>query len=554
MAPSATMWRLLPPWQNLHNGAIVSIWPCMPGFHRCSLGLRTPTCMLVDQPAAPDVAEYRQSHSTQLWLTTLPLAIVVTIFLVSIAAQDFNGVDTTSQTQPQFPAYRRVHTGIPFKTRVSTSWSITTSKLGHFFDVKRFHPKSLRSNQSASTRPVKIPEYESTTGQLLGVESVGEHPHPSVQRAAKSSSRSNIGLLPDLVSYSNEGLPLAQGQRQLKNQERFTKPSSTIEQLEKSQFPRFRKAVSLPNRTCSDASQCIDSNCDNEAQGSFCNERLVHIAMTLDINYLRGSMAAIYSILRHAECSGNIRFHFVATNGKEKLEKVVAETLPFLQFQTYPFDESLVKSRISYAVRHALEEPLNYARFYLAHMIDPCVKRIIYLDSDVLVIDRIEELWMINMGNSTVGTPEYCHANFHSYFTERFWRNSSLASIFANKKPCYFNSGVMLINLDRWRKEACTATLEYWMEVQKERHIYELGSLPPLLLTFAGSIQAIDSRWNQHGLGGDILRGDCRPTRNEPASLLHWSGGGKPWQRLDIHQPCPVDSIWAQYDLLEPSG
>lgn len=58
---------------------------------------------------------------------------------------------------------------------------------------------------------MKIPEYESTTGQLLGVESVGEHPHPSVQRAAKSSSRSNIGLLPDLVSYSNEGLPLAQG-------------------------------------------------------------------------------------------------------------------------------------------------------------------------------------------------------------------------------------------------------------------------------------------------------------------------------------------------------
>lgn len=111
---------------------------------------------------------------------------------------------------------------------------------------------------------------------------------------------------------------------------------------------------------------------------------------------------------------------------------------------------------------------------------------------------------------------------------------------------------MMLINLDRWRQTECTAILEYWMEVQKEQHIYELGSLPPLLLTFAGDIQAIDSRWNQHGLGGDILKGDCRPTRNEPASLLHWSGGGKPWQRLDVHRPCPVDSIWAKYDLLEP--
>ena len=27
---------------------------------------------------------------------------------------------------------------------------------------------------------------------------------------------------------------------------------------------------------------------------------------------------------------------------------------------------------------------------------------------------RIEELWMTNMGNATVGTPEYCHANFPS--------------------------------------------------------------------------------------------------------------------------------------------
>lgn len=83
MAPSATMWRLLSPWQNLHNDAIVSIWPCMPGFHRCSLGLHAPTYTLVNQSAAPGAVEYRQSHSTQFRLTTLPLAIIITIFLAS---------------------------------------------------------------------------------------------------------------------------------------------------------------------------------------------------------------------------------------------------------------------------------------------------------------------------------------------------------------------------------------------------------------------------------------------------------------------------------------
>ncbi|KAG0614822.1 hypothetical protein M758_6G206100 [Ceratodon purpureus] len=463
---------------------------------------------------------------------------------VSIAAQDFTLVGTTSNAQLQLPVDQKVHIEIPSQSTATSSWSTVIGKLGRLFGIRRFDPNSIRSNQRSPTRPVKILLHGSTSSKQVEVEPSQEHLEPSAQRLIHSSIGLNADLLPNLIPQS---------QREPNYQEGlYQKSSSTEQHLAKLGFPKFRKLFLLPNKTCSDANQCNDANCGQEAQRNVCSERSVHIAMTLDVNYLRGSMAAIYSILLHAECSSNIWFHFVATKGKEELEKVVAETLPFLQFQTYTFDESSVKSRISHAVRHALEEPLNYARFYLAHMIDPCVKKIIYLDSDVLVLDRIEELWLTNMGNSTVGTPEYCHANFPSYFTENFWINSSLASTFANKKPCYFNSGMMLINLDRWRETECTATLEYWMEVQKEQHIYELGSLPPLLLTFAGDIQAIDNRWNQHGLGGDILKGDCRPTRNEPASLLHWSGGGKPWQRLDIQQPCPVDSIWAQYDLLDP--
>ncbi|KAG0627051.1 hypothetical protein M758_2G170500 [Ceratodon purpureus] len=551
MAPSAAMWRLLPPWQSPSNGPVVSIWPCMPGFHRCSLGLHSPMCKLVKRPPVSEGVgegvECRPNHSGQLWLTALPLAIIFSIFLVSIAVQDFTVIDNTSNTQIQLPVEQRVHIDLPFRASASSSWNVITDNLGRFFSVRGFDRKYIRSNQSSSTRPVRIPSHESSLESELEAEDLQEFLQPSIQHATQSSTRSNGGLLSDLISRYNQGMPRSQGFRQLRIQEDLNRKHVT-----EGQVPTFRKLTSLPNKTCSNASQCRDANCGKESKGNLCSERLVHIAMTLDVNYLRGSMAAIYSILLHAECSSNIRFHFLTTKGKEELEKVLAETLPFLQFQTYTFDESSVKSRISHAVRHALEEPLNYARFYLAHMIDPCVKRIIYLDSDVLVLDRIEELWMTNMGNSTVGTPEYCNANFPSYFTGNFWTNSSLASTFANKEPCYFNSGMMLINLDRWRKTECTAILEYWMEVQKEQHIYELGSLPPLLLTFAGDIQAIDRRWNQHGLGGDILKGDCRPTRNEPASLLHWSGGGKPWQRLDIHQPCPVDNIWAQYDLLEP--
>ncbi|OEL18598.1 putative galacturonosyltransferase-like 9 [Dichanthelium oligosanthes] len=66
------------------------------------------------------------------------------------------------------------------------------------------------------------------------------------------------------------------------------------------------------------------------------------------------------------------------------------------------------------------------------------------------------------------------------------------------------------------------------MEIQKEKHIYELGSLPPFLLVFASEVEAIDHRWNQHGLGSDNVQGSYRPLHDGPVSLMHWSGKGKP--------------------------
>ncbi|KAG2325379.1 hypothetical protein Bca52824_008107 [Brassica carinata] len=87
------------------------------------------------------------------------------------------------------------------------------------------------------------------------------------------------------------------------------------------------------------------------------------------------------------------------------------------------------------------------------------------------------------------------------------------------------------------------------MEIQKRDRIYELGSLPPFLLVFAGEVAPIEHRWNQHGLGGDNVRGSCRDLHPGPVSLLHWSGSGKPWFRLDSGRPCPLDSLWAPYDL-----
>ncbi|CAA6670598.1 unnamed protein product [Spirodela intermedia] len=282
--------------------------------------------------------------------------------------------------------------------------------------------------------------------------------------------------------------------------------------------------------------------------------------MTLDLAYIRGTMAAVHSVLKHGSCPENFYFHFVAAVGngivQEDLRRLLLASFPSLQFKIYGFrQEGDIARLISPSVRDALDRPLNYARSHIAHLLDPCVDRVIYLDSDLIVVDDIKKLWDQTSGSDAViAAPEYCHANFTSYFTESFWRDPVYRRTFEarrNPHPCYFNTGVMVMDLAKWRAGDYDERIRQWMVVQRKGapRIYELGSLPPFLLVFAGDVHGVDHRWNQHGLGGDNARGNCRPLHPGPVSLMHWSGKGKPWDRLDAGSPCPVDLVWKPYDL-----
>lgn len=275
--------------------------------------------------------------------------------------------------------------------------------------------------------------------------------------------------------------------------------------------------------------------------------------MPLDTNYIRGTMAAVLSILQHSTCPESVSFHFLSVHLDSEIFSMIRSTFPFLKFKMYEFNPIRVRGKISKSIRQALDQPLNYARIYMADILPGDVKRVIYLDSDIIVVDDIAKLWGVELGGKVLAAPEYCHANFTSYFTEGFWSDGVLAGAFEGRRACYFNTGVMVVDVDLWRRGGYTRKVEEWMAVQKQKRIYQLGSLPPILLVFAGNIKGVNHRWNQHGLGGDNVEGRCRGLHPGPISLLHWSGKGKPWLRLDSRRPCTVDYLWAPYDLYRSS-
>ncbi|KAL9671167.1 hypothetical protein QQ045_008733 [Rhodiola kirilowii] len=188
----------------------------------------------------------------------------------------------------------------------------------------------------------------------------------------------------------------------------------------------------------------------------------VHIAMTLDANYLRGSIAAVFSILQHASCPENIHLNFItATNGGCDVRGIVSTTFPYLSFETYTIDLDSIASFVSNSIRSALDSPLNYARIYLAKILPTTISKVVYLDSDLILVDDIAHLAATEFQNNVVlAAPEYCNANFTSYFTPSFWANPSLSLTFSARKACYFNTGVMVIDLRKWRSGDYTRRME----------------------------------------------------------------------------------------------
>ncbi|KAG0470351.1 hypothetical protein HPP92_017051 [Vanilla planifolia] len=186
-----------------------------------------------------------------------------------------------------------------------------------------------------------------------------------------------------------------------------------------SNSPQWFSYIEAPHFANSEA-------CPTSTAGE-CDPSVVHIAMNLDSRYLRGSIAAVHSVLRHTVCPKSLFFHFVVLDYGDALPAAIRVVFPSLRFRVYRFQEDRVRGLISASVRAALENPLNYARNYLADLLPPCVRRVVYLDSDIIAVDDVRRLWESSAAgfdaapDAVIAAPEYCNANFTRYFTAAFW-------------------------------------------------------------------------------------------------------------------------------------
>lgn len=250
----------------------------------------------------------------------------------------------------------------------------------------------------------------------------------------------------------------------------------------------------------------------------------IHIAACCDDNYAPYAGVTMLSAL---EATPYTRMHFhlvscgISTRNLKFLEDIVHGNGG--ELSVYEPDHNLYQGLPTH--RYG---PAVYQRINLPATIPDTIPRILYLDSDTLVLGDLNELWRTDLNGQPVAAVEN--------FSPTACRDINV------DRQSYFNSGVLLMDLTIWRSESLHgAVTEYAREHADSLQFVDQCSLNAVL---QGRWVRLAARWNQqadvysvmtkHAEGCSYSVQELNEAFVAPG-IVHFIGKKKPWKIYCFH-------------------
>ncbi|KAJ4956457.1 hypothetical protein NE237_013240 [Protea cynaroides] len=182
---------------------------------------------------------------------------------------------------------------------------------------------------------------------------------------------------------------------------------------------------------------------------------------------------------------------------------------------------------------------LNHLRFYLPQVY-PKLDKILFLDDDIVVQKDLTGLWSVDLHGKVNGAVETCGKSFHRFDKYLNFSNPHIARNF-DPNACGWAYGMNIFDLKEWKNKDITGIYHKWQNMNENRELWKLGTLPPGLITFYRLTHPLNKSWHVLGLGYNptIDRGDI-----DKAAVIHYNGNMKPWLELAMTK---YRSYWTKY-------
>ena len=270
---------------------------------------------------------------------------------------------------------------------------------------------------------------------------------------------------------------------------------------------------------------------------------MIHIACNIDSNYVRHCAVTLVSLFENNR-KEPITAHIIARDLSDAEKKVLIDLAAPYGNQVC-FYEPDIKLLEGFTIRK-FSKRISMATYYrciLSELLPTDIDRLLYLDCDIVIVGDISEYWNTPLNDETgvaavadMGCDEAARYEILKYPME----------------DSYFNAGVLLINLDYWRKnDVAHACVDYFHKYP-ERILFNDQDLLNSILHKNKIL--VDLRWNVQDAFYRRPKQMDEAWRKKYANvlkhpvILHYTNR-KPWEYDSQH---PLREVYFKYLDMTP--
>lgn len=256
----------------------------------------------------------------------------------------------------------------------------------------------------------------------------------------------------------------------------------------------------------------------------FSNYKFITIVVTIDNTYIQHCAVMLYSLFRHnpkQQFNIFILSEGLASTQKNKLQSYTTsfqQRIEFIDIDTRRIKNAPISSHIS---------PATYYRLLIPSVLPLSISKVLFLDADIIIKSDVRKLWnLYDEKYSIIAAPD----------PNDYGRREEL-NIPVNSP--YFNAGILLINLNKWRKEnTAERIIEYINQNHQKLKYWDQDALNACLFN---DVKILPRRWNAtenyFKLPPEklnISKEEHTLIVNHPA-IIHFTSPRKPWHLENRH-------------------
>jgi lipopolysaccharide biosynthesis glycosyltransferase len=271
------------------------------------------------------------------------------------------------------------------------------------------------------------------------------------------------------------------------------------------------------------------------------SDKAINVLTAADENFIIPLATLIKSIEYNSKKHKSIDIYIldggIRNESKQKLLSSIESdciSIKFLEISPAFFKKFKISGHIN---------GITYARLLADKILPESMKKIIYLDSDTIVLKDIGLLWDIPLGNNyLLAVQEQCrHSNYLS--SERGLISYKILGL--DPKNKFFNAGVLVINLEKWKEEKVAKKVEDYLIKYREYVLWH--DQDGLNAVCSDKWGELEKKWNvcaQSFMTENLLKYPEYKKFIYNPNIIHFNTANKPWQENNKH---PYRDLWYYY-------